>query len=157
MGIFSNLFKSEGGSNSSAIFSKSELTSLIQTCDDMKQMFASSKSLIASGNGRAQKMASTMVSYKSMLLYFYESILKYGSASQFFKGEDEKNNYELCSLLVFSNQSSGAECFHDAANNWKDIQTVLKTLQMTDEAGIVYKLSNGIQALTSAFDKISKY
>lgn len=162
MGFF-NIFKKEGVTQSNRtnaasnnLFQKEELCQLINSCENIANMFANSAALHATGNGRAEKMRQTMLSYKNIFVYFYDEICGYGKAEAFLTSE-ETGRYALSQALVFNNPSSFKQCLRQLPANWNDVLTVFKALCFSGESGTVAQYELSINQLTSAFRKLSTY
>lgn len=94
MGLF-NFFKKKSAAQSSStnsasnnLFQKEELRQLINSCDNIANMFANSAALRATENGRSEKMRQTMLSYKNIFVYFYDEICGYGKTDAFLSVEE---------------------------------------------------------------------
>lgn len=160
---FSNFFKKKSAAQSSStnsasnnLFQKEELRQLINSCDNIANMFANSVALRATGNGRSEKMRQTMLSYKNIFVYFYDEICGYGKTDAFLSVE-ETGRYALSQALVFNNPSSFKQCLRQLPANWNDVLTVFKALCFSGESSIVIQYESSINQLTSAFHKLSSY
>lgn len=155
MGLF-DLFKRKQHSANNKLFTKAELVDLISYCDSIGKAFAQSPSLIASGNGRAQKMSDTMVSYKCILVHFYSDEYKYGSSDEFIpQSSTAYSRYVLTSNIVLANPTSRTNCLRELSNNWKDVLKVISALKLEGDSLTVDKLGNSTEKLTNAFEKLS--
>ena len=157
MGLF-DFFKQKQHSANNKLFTKAELVDLISYCDSIGKAFAQSPSLIASGNGRAQKMSDTMVSYKCILVHFYSAEYKYGSSDEFIpQSSASYTRYVLTSNVVLANPASKINCLKELRNNWQDIIKVVNALRIEGDQTTVSEIERYMAPLTRAFELLSNH
>ena len=157
MGLL-DFFKKAQNSNSKNMFSKDELIDLISYCDIIANAFAQSPSLIASGNGRAQKMSDTMMSYKCIFVHFYSAEYMYGNSDKFIPQScTTYSRYVLTSNIVLANPTSRINCLRELPNNWADIIKVIDALKIEGDLNTVAKIEKYIAPLTRAFNLLSSH
>jgi len=140
-------------------FDKFELNSLIKACDRMGSMFANSRALIATGNGRSEKMRQTMLSYKNIFVHFYANVYGYGEVEDYIDKDnsEEYGRYILSYAMVFSNPTNFASCLSQLKSNWSSVITVTQAMNNAGEDDIVAERMNDMMMLTDAFVKLSSY
>lgn len=145
-------------SSEAAVFSKKEeLLGLIADCDKLATLFSQSSALASTGDGRTMKMVQTMMSYKCIFIYLYSSFLKYGNANAFLQNDAElSGRYAVSCSMVFNNPQARANCFMLLPANWKDVIQVLDSMKLAGEHESVARYDSITDALTNAFNKISK-
>lgn len=137
---------------STALFSKGELESIIAILSDISYIFLKSDRLVG---GRNEKMKSRLFSYAGIFGYYYEEEYAYGKVSDI-----TDNNIASHYVLVKLSMSDGSQrqnVIRDLADNWSDVLQVIFNLELDDnEAGNRFKkMESNIQTVTKAIEKLS--
>lgn len=139
-------------SQSTALFSKDELKSIITILSDISYIFLESDRLVG---GRNEKMKDRLFSYAGIFGYYYEDEYAYGKVSDI-TDENIASHYILVKISL-------ADSFHrkqvvmELADNWSDVLQVIFNLELDDnEAGNRFKkMESQIQTVTKAIEKVS--
>lgn len=139
-------------SQSTALFSKDELKSIIAILSDISYIFLKSDRLVG---GRNEKMKSMLFSYAGVFGYYYEEEYAYGKVSDI-TDNNIASHYVLVKLSI-SDDSHRRNVVRDLADNWSDVLQVIFNLELDDnEAGNkLKKMESNIHTVTKAIEKLS--
>ena len=142
----------QGTSQSTVLFSKDELKSIIAILSDISYIFLKSDRLVG---GRNEKMKSRLFSYAGIFGYYYEEEYAYGKVSDI-TDNNIASHYVLVKLSM-SDDSHRRNVVRDLADNWSDVLQVIFNLELDDnEAGNrLKKMESNIHTVTKAIEKLS--
>ena len=126
MGLF-DLFKKK---SSAADIGKEELESQIRALDKLSKVFHNSPFLRAQGMGRSDKMASVLLSYKCIFVYFYGTVYDYGDPLQFI-GNDEGRRFILTTQGL-EQPATRSNILSALPSNWQDTLNVITQLRRAE-------------------------
>lgn len=112
--------------------SKVNLEKQIKCLDNLGDIFFYSSALRATGVDRCEKMRSTFLSYKCILLHFYENVYNYGHAKEFLNDEG-KIRYALTASNIPINYSS-CDIVSTLPQNWPAILQSIAALKASSES-----------------------
>ena len=137
---------------STALFSKDELKSIITILSSISYIFLKSDRLVG---GRNEKMKSSLFSYAGIFGYYYEEVYTYGKVSDI-TDENIASHYILVKLSM-ADEAHRKQVVRDLADNWSDVLQVIFNLELDDnEAGNrLKKMESNIQTVTKAIEKLS--
>lgn len=146
--------KNVGHSDSSYVFTKSDLCKIITTLTDVSYAFRDSITLNQAGGNRSFKMMTTIHSYAGMFCYLYES-WGYGISSDLL--DSTMSERYILVKLSMDNIKQRENIITSLSNNWSDVLCTIETISQGKRSD-GYKfdnMSSDIEFITKSIEKWS--